>query len=172
MSATGRPRVAAILLALAAGFGLSRAAGAQSPGEIVDRTELRVCADPSNLPFSNEKGEGFENKTAQLLADELKLKLSAGIRGFVANNSLNGFFGFGEYEGGLASSGEGSCVTPVVYNQNLPCINVPDKHVRESGETHLKPISGCGAWACGTFNGRPKKSTVVPADCPAVLRVA
>jgi iron complex outermembrane receptor protein len=64
-----------------------------------------------------------------------KLKLSAGIRGFVANNSLNGFFGFGEYEGGLAASGEGSCSTPIVYNGNAPCSNV-NKHVRESGETH------------------------------------
>lgn len=65
-----------------------------------------------------------------------RLKLSAGVRGFVANNSLNGFFGFGEFQGGLAGSGEGSCVTPVVFNQALPCVNVPDKHVRESGETH------------------------------------
>jgi quinoprotein dehydrogenase-associated probable ABC transporter substrate-binding protein len=30
---------------------------------------LRVCADPNNLPFSNERGEGFENKLAELLAD-------------------------------------------------------------------------------------------------------
>ena len=27
------------------------------------RASLRVCADPNNLPFSNERGEGFENKT-------------------------------------------------------------------------------------------------------------
>lgn len=32
---------------------------------------LKVCADPNNLPYSNEKGEGFENKIAELLADEL-----------------------------------------------------------------------------------------------------
>ena len=36
---------------------------------------LRVCADPRNLPFSNEKGEGFENKLAELLADKLQKKL-------------------------------------------------------------------------------------------------
>jgi hypothetical protein len=28
----------------------------------------RVCADPNNLPFSNERREGFENKIAELLA--------------------------------------------------------------------------------------------------------
>jgi quinoprotein dehydrogenase-associated probable ABC transporter substrate-binding protein len=41
--------------------------------EAVDRTALRVCADPNNLPFSNENGEGFENKIAELLAAELKV---------------------------------------------------------------------------------------------------
>jgi len=34
-------------------------------------TELRVCADPDNMPFSNDKGEGFENKLAELIADKL-----------------------------------------------------------------------------------------------------
>lgn len=33
--------------------------------------ELRVCADPNNLPFSNAKGEGFENKIVELLAQDL-----------------------------------------------------------------------------------------------------
>jgi len=32
---------------------------------------LRVCADPGNLPLSNEKGEGYENKIAQALARDL-----------------------------------------------------------------------------------------------------
>jgi quinoprotein dehydrogenase-associated probable ABC transporter substrate-binding protein len=33
---------------------------------------LRVCADPSNLPLSNSKGEGYENKIAESLARDLK----------------------------------------------------------------------------------------------------
>ena len=33
---------------------------------------LRVCADPSNLPLSNERGEGSENKIAEILARDLK----------------------------------------------------------------------------------------------------
>ena len=32
---------------------------------------LRVCADPANLPFSNEKKEGFENKIADIIGNEL-----------------------------------------------------------------------------------------------------
>src|SRR5437762_1175759 len=43
--------------------------------ELVDPNVLRVCADPRNLPFSNEKGEGFENKIAGLLAEKLQKKL-------------------------------------------------------------------------------------------------
>jgi quinoprotein dehydrogenase-associated probable ABC transporter substrate-binding protein len=41
--------------------------------DLVDRTTLRVCADPANMPFSNDKGEGFENKIAELIAGELKI---------------------------------------------------------------------------------------------------
>lgn len=42
--------------------------------DAVNRNVLRVCATPANLPYSDEKGEGFENKIAQLVADELKRK--------------------------------------------------------------------------------------------------
>jgi quinoprotein dehydrogenase-associated probable ABC transporter substrate-binding protein len=33
--------------------------------------ELRVCADPNNMPFSNARGQGFENKLAELVAREM-----------------------------------------------------------------------------------------------------
>jgi quinoprotein dehydrogenase-associated probable ABC transporter substrate-binding protein len=39
--------------------------------ELVDPKVFRVCADPHNLPFSNESGEGFENRIAQLFAAKL-----------------------------------------------------------------------------------------------------
>ena len=41
--------------------------------DLVDRAALRVCADPANMPFSNDKGEGFENKIAEMVAGELKV---------------------------------------------------------------------------------------------------
>ena len=49
---------------------------AQSTGlgaalELVDPNVLRVCADPSNMPFSNEAGEGLENALAELVAEKL-----------------------------------------------------------------------------------------------------
>jgi quinoprotein dehydrogenase-associated probable ABC transporter substrate-binding protein len=43
--------------------------------ELIDPKVLRVCADPRNLPFSNERGEGFENKLAELFAEKLQKKL-------------------------------------------------------------------------------------------------
>jgi mxaJ protein len=50
---------------------------------------LRVCADPNNLPFSNERGEGFENKIAELLAEDSGERLEytwwAQRRGFFRN---------------------------------------------------------------------------------------
>jgi quinoprotein dehydrogenase-associated probable ABC transporter substrate-binding protein len=49
---------------------------AQSNVDLVSQTELRVCADPSNLPFSNDKREGFENKIAELVGHELKLPVT------------------------------------------------------------------------------------------------
>jgi ABC-type amino acid transport substrate-binding protein len=39
--------------------------------ELVDPKVLRVCADPNNMPFSTDRGEGFENRLAELLADKL-----------------------------------------------------------------------------------------------------
>jgi quinoprotein dehydrogenase-associated probable ABC transporter substrate-binding protein len=70
------------LLAITATLAGSGLAGAQTSDggtdlsiELVDPKVLRVCADPRNLPFSNEKGEGFENKLAEFLADKLQKKL-------------------------------------------------------------------------------------------------
>ena len=51
--------------------------------------ELRVCADPNNLPFSNERQEGFENRIVRLVADVLHADLTyvwwAQRRGFIRN---------------------------------------------------------------------------------------
>jgi mxaJ protein len=48
---------------------------AQRPGPL-EPGRIRVCADPDNLPSSNDKGEGYENKIATLLGQELKSTVS------------------------------------------------------------------------------------------------
>jgi quinoprotein dehydrogenase-associated probable ABC transporter substrate-binding protein len=58
-------------------------------GELANRTALKVCADPNNLPFSDEKKEGFENKIADLIGAELGLNVDytwfPQVVGFVRN---------------------------------------------------------------------------------------
>ena len=54
----------------------AQGAGLDLQLELVDPKVLRVCADPNNLPYSNEKGEGFENKVSELLAAKLDKKLA------------------------------------------------------------------------------------------------
>jgi mxaJ protein len=62
--ALGTIALAAMLLVALPGPDSPRLFGASGP-------PLRVCADPNNLPFSNQRREGFENRLAALVAGEL-----------------------------------------------------------------------------------------------------
>ena len=46
------------------------------PTRVPKDDEFKVCADQDNLPYSNDKGEGFENKIAEVLAADLGKELS------------------------------------------------------------------------------------------------
>src|SRR3954463_12325029 len=76
MSSACRNRLLAIML-----VGLATSAA--------NAGERRVCADPNNLPFSNEHLEGFENKIVALIAEELHADVTytwwAQRRGFIRN---------------------------------------------------------------------------------------
>ena len=66
---------------------------AQGESPMVKAAEpLRVCADPNNLPFTNARGQGFENRIAELLARDLGTTVDytwwAQRRGFL-RNTLN-----------------------------------------------------------------------------------
>ena len=39
-----------------------------------DGTEFKVCSDPDNMPYSNIRGEGFEDKIAEVLAKDIGKK--------------------------------------------------------------------------------------------------
>jgi quinoprotein dehydrogenase-associated probable ABC transporter substrate-binding protein len=81
--------ISLVLLSGSGALGQSRQDGSM---ELVDPNTLRVCADPRNLPYSNEAHEGFENKIAELLAQRLGKGLAyvyyPNTTGFV-RNTLN-----------------------------------------------------------------------------------
>jgi len=64
-----RGRGFAVLITAASALCAHYGAAAENEGV------LKVCADPSNLPLSNDKGEGYENKIAEALARDLKMKV-------------------------------------------------------------------------------------------------
>src|SRR3981189_1576210 len=63
-------------------------------GLAADGRILRVCADPNNLPFSNEAREGFENRVAELIARQLDAKVEytwwAERKSFIRNSLYEG----------------------------------------------------------------------------------
>jgi len=72
MTVRGRTRAAAFVGAcLGAALAMSPAHGEDKP-----REALRVCQDPNNLPFSNTKGEGIENRIAQVFGKALNLPVT------------------------------------------------------------------------------------------------
>ena len=80
-----------MLIAISVCFGMSTPHTLRADDDR-EGSALRVCADPNNLPFTNAKGEGFENKLAALLARDLGARVEytwfAQRRGFL-RNTLN-----------------------------------------------------------------------------------
>jgi mxaJ protein len=93
--------------------------------------ELRVCADPNNLPFSNDRQQGFENKIAELVARDLNAKLTyvwwAQRRGFVRNtlnqNECDVLIG-------VPSSFERTRTTTPYYRSTYVFVTRSDRHLR------------------------------------------
>src|SRR5687768_10163318 len=75
LRASGIAAISTLAIFLAGAMWPGLASAADDHPEAVDRSALRVCSDPANLPFSNDKGEGFENKIAELLAAKLGVPL-------------------------------------------------------------------------------------------------
>jgi mxaJ protein len=95
--------------------------------------ELRVCADPNNLPFSNERQEGFENKIAELVARDLNAKVRyswwAQRRGFV-RNTLNAREC--DLLIGVPSSFERTSTTIPYYRSTYVFVTRHDRHITVS----------------------------------------
>jgi mxaJ protein len=70
------PGRAARLGALAVALAASAGACADREAAAAPARELRVCADPNNLPFSNQRGQGFENRLAGMVARDLGARVT------------------------------------------------------------------------------------------------
>jgi quinoprotein dehydrogenase-associated probable ABC transporter substrate-binding protein len=91
---------------------------------------LRVCADPNNLPFSNQRGEGFENKIAELLAHDLGERVEytwwAQRRGFFRNTLKAGMC---DVVMGVPSGFEMALTTKPYYRSSYVFLSRKDRHL-------------------------------------------
>ena len=91
---------------------------------------LRVCADPNNLPFSNNRGEGFENKLAELLAQDLGERVEytwwAQRRGFFRNTLKAGVC---DLVIGVPSGFEMALTTRPYYRSTYVFLSRKDRHL-------------------------------------------
>jgi mxaJ protein len=90
--------------------------------------ELRVCADPNNLPFSNAAGEGFENRIVELLARDLGAQVKytwwAQRRGAI-RNTLNA--GQCDVIPGIASNVDMTGTTDPYYRSTYVFVSRADR---------------------------------------------
>jgi mxaJ protein len=92
--------------------------------------ELRVCADPNNLPFSNSRQEGFENKLADIIARDMNARVRytwwAQRRGFI-RNTLNA--GKCDVVMGVPSSFELALTTNAYYRSTYVFVTRKDRNI-------------------------------------------
>jgi mxaJ protein len=105
-------------------------AGDAEARESRGRRKLRICADPNNLPFSNEAKEGFENRIAELVAEELDAVPTytwwAQRRGFIRNTLRAGSC---DLVVGLPSGFELALLTRPYYRSTYVFVHPPDSEI-------------------------------------------
>ena len=91
---------------------------------------LRVCSDPNNLPFSNDRLEGFENRIASLAGREFGMRVEytwwAQRRGFL-RNTLNA--GVCDLVVGLPSGMNDALTTRPYYRSSYVAVSRRDRHL-------------------------------------------
>ena len=94
-------------------------------------TDLRVCADPNNLPFSNDKGEGFENKIVALVAKDMNARVVytwwAQRRGYVRNTLRAGLC---DLWPGVASAVDMLATSRPYYRSSYVFVSRADRHLK------------------------------------------
>lgn len=106
------------------------ARGERVAGKTGPKSELRVCADPNNLPFSNSKLEGFENRIADLVAKDLDVTVRytwwAQRRGFLRNTLKAGLC---DVVMGLPSRVEMALPTRPYYRSTYVFVSRSDRRI-------------------------------------------
>lgn len=112
-----------------AALGVTMLIAACSSGKQQPEALLRVCADPNNLPFSNERSEGFENKLAEMMAADGGMRLEyawwAQRRGFI-RNTLNA--GECDVVMGVPASFDLALTTRPYYRSSYVWVSRTDRH--------------------------------------------
>jgi len=169
-----RMRSAVFMAALASLLtpGMASAQGPAGTGDLVAKTELRVCADSASLPFSNEKMEGFENKIAGLIAHSMSLPVKyvwfPQVIGFVRNTLRAGTCDL--IMGTVAGDDVVQTTTPyyytsyvIVYRSDRDLPPNPD-HFVDFSNPALKPLH------IGVVAGTPPADLLVRHDLMANAR--
>jgi mxaJ protein len=96
-----------------------------------DHHVLRVCADPNNLPFSNDRGEGFENHLAQVVAHDIGARVVytwwPQRRGFVRNTLR---YGSCDVVMGVPSSYQLVLASTPYYRSTYVFVTRRDRHLQ------------------------------------------
>jgi len=94
--------------------GIAVAAHAHGEGAV---KSLTVCADPGNMPLSNQKGEGFENKIAEVLGKTIGASINYYWRPSIERGLMRTTLSEGNCDVWLdmASDTEGAAVTTPLY---------------------------------------------------------
>lgn len=105
--------------------------------------EFRVCADPNNLPFSNQRREGFENRIAELIAADLGARVSytwwPQRRGFLRNTLSAKSC---DVVMGITSGAERVLTTIPYYRSTYVFVSRKDRHlgVRSLDDPQLRTL--------------------------------
>jgi mxaJ protein len=122
--------VIVVVVSVVLGGQRSNATNARNTTGAPERT-LRVCADPNNLPFSNQKREGFENRLAEIVGAELHARVAytwwAQRRGFVRNTVKAGAC---DVLMGVPVGFDMTLVTKPYYRSSYVFVSRRDDHVR------------------------------------------
>lgn len=111
----------------------SRGSSEPTPAPQQTRAAFRVCADPNNLPFSNQHGDGFENKLAEMIAKDMGLKVEytwwAQRRGFFRNTLKAGTC---DVVMGVPTAFEMALTTAPYYRSTYVFVSRTNKHLSVS----------------------------------------